>query len=56
MSTDNQSKTFDFYTDSNVQEALTCISVMEKLEKRVNVELEQWPDHAVLNDVSSPIF
>ncbi|CAG9805676.1 unnamed protein product [Chironomus riparius] len=49
--TDNPSKIFDFYTDSNVQEALTCISVMEKLEKRVNVELEQWPDHAVLNDL-----
>ena len=29
---------------------------MEKLEKRVNVELEQWPDHAVLNDVSFKSF
>lgn len=25
---------------------------MAKLEKRVYIELEQWPDHAVLNDVS----
>lgn len=25
---------------------------MEKLEQRIVVELEQWPEHAVLNDVS----
>jgi hypothetical protein len=25
--------------------------MLKKLEERVNRELEQWPEHAVLNDV-----
>lgn len=27
--------------------------LLEKLEKRCRIELEQWPDHAVLHDVKN---
>lgn len=43
---------YNFYKDSNISEAIRCVEVMKKLEERVNKELEQWPEHAVLNDVS----
>ncbi|KAG5680585.1 hypothetical protein PVAND_010082 [Polypedilum vanderplanki] len=48
---DSSLKNYNFYKDSNISEALTCIDVMKKLEQRVIIELEQWPDHAVLNDI-----
>jgi midasin len=44
---------YNFYKDSNITEAMSCVEVMKKLEQRVKVELEQFPDHAVLNDVSN---
>lgn len=51
-STDNPYENYNFYKDSNITEALACVDVLNRLEKRVNIELDQWPDHAVLNDVS----
>lgn len=45
-------RSYNFYKDSNITEAIACVDVMKKLEQRVQVELEQWPEHAVLNDVS----
>lgn len=45
-------KTYDFYKDSNVQEVVACLDVLQEIRGRVQKELQQWPDHAVLNDVS----
>lgn len=50
--TDKSSVTYNFYKDSNIQEILQCTTVLNKIEIRVKIELEQWPDHAVLIDVS----
>lgn len=46
------SATYDFYKDSNVQEVVACLDVLQEVRGRVQRELQQWPDHAVLNDVS----
>lgn len=43
---------YNFYKDSNTSEAIKCVNIMDKLKDRVLIELEQWPEHAVLNDVS----
>lgn len=45
-------KSYDFYKDSNVQEIVACFDVLQEIRARVQRELLQWPDHAVLNDVS----
>lgn len=45
-------KTYDFYKDSNVQDVVACLDVLQEIRGRVQKELQQWPDHAVLNDVS----
>lgn len=47
---------YNFYKDSNISEILNCAIVLEQLEKRCIIELEQWPDHAILLDVSSFFF
>lgn len=47
---------YNFYKDSNITEIIQCVDVLKKIEKRVHKELEQWPDHAVLNDVSTNFF
>lgn len=43
---------YNFYKDPNIVEIHETMPLLDRLEKRVYVELEQWPDHAVLNDVS----
>jgi midasin len=43
---------YNFYKDSNITEAIACVDVVKRLKKRVHNELEKWPEHAVLNDVS----
>lgn len=42
---------YNFYKDSNIPEIHQTTTLLDKIEKRTLVELEQWPDHAVLNDV-----
>lgn len=49
---DAAEKKFDFYNDSNITEILSCGVLLDKIEGRVKEQLEQWPEHAVLNDVS----
>lgn len=44
-------KTYDFYTDSNVSEVHPTSKVLEGLKERVLKELQMWPDHPVLKDV-----
>ena len=48
---ENKAVNYNFYKDSNITEAIQCVDVMKRLEDRAVVELEQWPDHAVLNDI-----
>ena len=50
-STEPSNLSYNFYKDSNISEAIACVDLMKKLEQRIFVELEQWPEHAVLNDV-----
>lgn len=42
---------YNFYKDSNIPEIHKTTALLTKIETRVLVELEQWPDHAVLNDI-----
>lgn len=44
-------KSYNFYKDSNIPEIHQTSTLLDKIEKRTLVELEQWPDHAVLIDV-----
>lgn len=46
------SKAYNFYKDSNIPEIQHTTALLNKLETRVLIELKQWPDHAVLDDVS----
>lgn len=45
------SKPYNFYKDSNIPEIQHTTTLLNKLEARVVVEQQQWPDHAVLNDI-----
>lgn len=47
---------YNFYKDSNIPEIHQTTTLLDKIEKRTLVELEQWPDHAVLNDVRVKII
>lgn len=49
---DPSTNPYNFYKDASITEAIACVEVLKKLEQRVKVELDQWPEHAVLNDVS----
>lgn len=49
---EDSEKKFDFYTDSNVSEVIECNQLLNKIETRVKLLQEQWPENAVLNDVS----
>lgn len=53
--TENQAN-YDFYKDSNIPEVLPTIGLLNRLEQRVLDELQQWPDHPALKDVSSQRF
>lgn len=46
-------KSYNFYKDSNIPEVYNTTSLLDRIEARVQHELKEWPDHAVLNDVSS---
>lgn len=59
--TQNQSnsvatKSYNFYKDSNIPEVYNTAGLLDRIEARVTNELQQWPDHAVLNDVSFHLF
>lgn len=45
--------TYNFYKDANIPEIHRSAALLNKVEARVTVELQQWPDHAVLNDVNT---
>lgn len=49
-------KNYDFYKDSNIAEIQPTIGLLERLEERVQNELQQWPDHPVLKDVNFQHF
>jgi hypothetical protein len=44
-------KTYNFYKDSNISEVLQCVELLQKVKQRVLIELQEWPEHAILNDV-----
>lgn len=48
----SQAKAYNFYKDSNIPEVYNTAELLDKIEVRVSNELIQWPDHAVLTDVS----
>lgn len=48
----SQAKAYNFYKDSNIPEVYNTAELLDKIEVRVSNELKQWPDHAVLTDVS----
>lgn len=45
-------KPYNFYKDPNIAEIHEITSLLDRIEKRVQTELQLWPDHAVLIDVS----
>lgn len=49
---DSPRKSYNFYKDANIAEVLHCTEVLNRIELRVNAELENFPDHAGLLDVS----
>lgn len=42
---------YNFYRDPNVPEIVQTTDLLKRIETRVLVEIQNWPDHAVLNDV-----
>lgn len=44
-------KMYNFYKDPNIPEIHQTTTLLDKIEQRTLVELAQWPDHAVLNDI-----
>lgn len=48
---ENVSSTFDYYKDPCISEIQPTINILDRLKKRILAELQQWPDHPVLNDV-----
>lgn len=45
------SNPYNFYKDSNIPEIQHTTTLLNKLEARVLAEQQNWPDHAVLNDI-----
>lgn len=48
-----KAKPYNFYKDQNIPEVYETTGLLDRIEVRVKNELKQWPDHAVLNDVSA---
>lgn len=48
-------KSYNFYKDANIPEVYNTSILLNKIETRVQDELKQWPDHAVLNDVNTSL-
>ncbi|XP_020296660.1 midasin-like [Pseudomyrmex gracilis] len=44
-------RVYDFYKDSNVEEAKQCLPLCENILNRINQLLEQWPDHPTLRSI-----
>uniref|UniRef100_A0A182PZR4 Midasin n=1 Tax=Anopheles farauti TaxID=69004 RepID=A0A182PZR4_9DIPT len=42
---------YNFYTDANIPEVLQCVKALQMVDARVRELLQEWPDHAVLNDI-----
>uniref|UniRef100_A0A182NI10 Midasin n=1 Tax=Anopheles dirus TaxID=7168 RepID=A0A182NI10_9DIPT len=42
---------YNFYTDANIPEVLQCVKALKMVDARVRELLQEWPDHAVLNDI-----
>ncbi|XP_068146092.1 LOW QUALITY PROTEIN: midasin [Drosophila tropicalis] len=51
-----KTKTYDYYKDSNINELQDCLSVLDRIEKRVLEQLELYPEHAGLADIKLVIF
>lgn len=49
-------KPYNFYKDSNIPEVYNTAALLHSIEARVSNELKEWPDHAVLNDVSITFY
>lgn len=43
---------YDYYKDSNIPEILTCTEILDAIEVKVKSQLQLYPDHATLLDVS----
>lgn len=43
---------YNYYKDSNISQLLICINIMNDIEVKVIAQLELYPEHATLNDVS----
>lgn len=52
LNCDHKHKSYNFYKDSNIPEVYNTAELLDRIETRVSNELQQWPDHAVLSDVS----
>lgn len=50
-----QDKSYNFYKDSNIQEILPCIDVLNDIERRVKEQLELYTEHATLLDIQKII-
>lgn len=44
-------RAYDFYKDSNVEEAKQCLPLCENILNRIDQLLEQWPDHPTLRSI-----
>lgn len=47
---------YNYYKDSNIPELLNCSDIMNDIEVKVISQLQLYPDHATLNDVSVPNY
>ncbi|KAK2585693.1 hypothetical protein KPH14_010307 [Odynerus spinipes] len=48
-------KSYDFYKDSNIQEAKQCLPLCECILNRINDLLKQWSEHPTLRSIKSII-
>ncbi|TMW44441.1 hypothetical protein DOY81_010473 [Sarcophaga bullata] len=50
-----EEKPYNFYKDSNVQEIMSCVNVLNNIEEKVSKQLELYPEHATLIDINKVI-
>lgn len=46
-----KTKAHDFYKECNIEEAKQCLPLCERILKRVNQLLEEWPEHPALRSM-----
>ncbi|XP_064213116.1 midasin isoform X2 [Tribolium castaneum] len=51
----SQSKRFDFYKDSNIEEVKSSFHILEELRIRTRSLLSEWPDHPTLKSIMTII-